>query len=88
MEVLGKAKQEGYVYVKTDDDKTKKRYIYTCCICGKEIIEYRPVRLAKQLYGYGRDKQYYQVRTYDFCKECWWALDDLLFKWKRYKSKK
>ena len=87
MEIIKQAKQDGYVYARNDDNEIERRYVYTCCVCGKKIVEYRPVRLAKQLYGYGKHKQYYQVRTYDFCNECWWALDDLLFKWKRLKRK-
>lgn len=87
MEVIKKSKNNQYVYVKNDDDEIEKRYIYHCCICGKEIIEYRPVRFTKQLFGYGNYKQFSPVRDYDFCKECYWALDDLLFKWQRLKKK-
>lgn len=87
MEIIRRAKQERYVYVKNDDDEIEKRYVYTCCMCGKEIIEYRPVRFVKQLFGYGKHKQYYSVRNYDFCNECYSAIDNLLFKWKRLKRK-
>lgn len=86
MRILRKDKTGKYVYVLNDKNKIEKRYIYTCCICNKEIIEYRPVRFIKQLFGYGKYKQYSQIRNYDFCNECYWALDDLLFKWKRIKK--
>lgn len=87
MAELLKTKDKRFAFVENDKGELEKKYIYVCCICGKEIVDYRPVRFAKQLFGYGQYKQYYQVRTYDFCKECWWALDDLLFKWKRIKNK-
>lgn len=76
----------GYKYIEDKKGEYKKTYVYHCHVCGKEITDYRPVRLVKQLYGYGPHKQYYSVRNYDFCKECYWALDDLLFKWKRKKK--
>lgn len=87
MEIIRKSKDKRYAFVRNDKDEIEKRYIYTCCICGKEIIKYRPVRFVKQLFGYGQYKQYYTIRNYDFCDECWWALDDLLFKWKKYKQR-
>lgn len=86
MRFIKKSKNQQYAFVEIDGE-IKKRYIYKCYICGKEIIEYRPVRFIKQLYGYGQYKQYYNIRTYDFCKECYEVLDDLLFKWHKTKNK-
>ena len=85
-EIIRKSRDGRYAYIRNDNDEIEKRYIYYCCICNKEIIDYRPIRFTKKLYGYGKYKQYEEVRTYDFCKECYWALDDLLFKWKRVKK--
>lgn len=87
MRIVKRAKDIRYAYVEDNKGKIEKRYIYKCCICGKEIFEYRPVRLSKQLFGYGTYKQYCTVRNYDFCSECWDVLDDLLFKWQRNKQK-
>ena len=78
-------KDKRYKYVQDDEGNYKKKFIYHCCICNKEIIDYRPVRFVKQLFGYGQYKQYYSIRNYDFCKECYEVLDDLFFKWKRTK---
>lgn len=47
-----------------------KEKIYKCCICH-EVLKEKPIRLVKQLYGYGNYKQYYPVRYYDFCKKCY-----------------
>lgn len=45
--------------------------IYSCCICHKEL-DYKPVRLVKQLYGLGRIKNQYGYCTkYDFCNNCY-----------------
>lgn len=44
--------------------------IYVCCICHK-ILEEKPIRLTKQLYGIGRYNQYSPVANYDFCKKCY-----------------
>lgn len=63
----------------------KNKVIYKCCICDKVVDKRTITRLVKQLYGYNDYNQFAYVRKYDFCEECWWALDDLLFKWKRKK---
>jgi len=62
---------------------SKNKIKYKCCICDKEVDKKSITRLVKQLYGYGNYNQFAYVRKYDFCEECYWALDDLLFKWKR-----
>ena len=64
----------------------KNRHIYTCYICKKEISEYRPVRYVKQLYGYGRYKQYYPIRNFDFCEQCYKTLKKAIEKWKDKKQ--
>lgn len=84
--IIKKSDDNRYAYINEKGNKLKKKYIYTCCMCGTEIIDYRPVRFVKQLYGYGQYKQYYSIRNYDFCKECYEVLDDLFFKWKRTKG--
>ena len=45
---------------------------YSCCICHKELINYKPIRLVKQVHDeknlYGA---YHNIKNYDFCKECY-----------------
>ena len=59
---------------------------YKCCICDKVVDKKTITRLVKQLYGHAGYNQFSYVQKYDFCEECYWALDDLLFKWKRKKQ--
>jgi len=56
--------------------------VYKCCICHKELEEYKPIRLVKQLYGIGTYKQYANVRHYDFCKECYRKFNNWIRKHK------
>lgn len=44
--------------------------IYKCCICHK-ILEEKPIRLVKQLYGVNKYKQYSPIENYDFCIGCY-----------------
>lgn len=45
---------------------------YSCCICHKELTNYKPIRLVKQVHDekvpYGK---YHNMKNYDFCKECY-----------------
>lgn len=50
---------------------------YRCYKCGK-VLDYKPTRMVKQKYGAGYYKQYYQVKTYDLCKNCYSKLDKWL----------
>lgn len=47
----------------------KKRYF--CCICRKELINVKPIRLQERKYGVGRYQQYYPTDNYDFCEKCY-----------------
>lgn len=49
-----------------------QKKVFKCCICGKVLKEYKPIRLVKQVHDeqvpYGA---YHHVRNYDFCKKCY-----------------
>ena len=42
--------------------------IYKCIICNK-VLEEKPIRLVKQIYGAGRYNQYHPIEHFDFCKK-------------------
>ena len=50
---------------------------YTCQICKKKL-DYKPVRLVKQLYGIHPrySSQYYQDTYYNFCYYCYKKFDN------------
>ena len=50
---------------------------YKCCVC-KKIIDYKPTRLVKQLYGIHPHykSQYNQSCVYNFCDECYKKFDN------------
>ena len=55
--------------------------IYKCCLCGQVLVDYKPIRLVKQLHDnkvpYGA---YHNIKNYDFCKKCYAKLDNWLTK--------
>lgn len=57
-----------------------QRKIYYCRICKKRL-DYRPIRLVKQLHDnketYG---MYHMVENYDFCYKCYEKFDNWLKK--------
>lgn len=55
--------------------------IYKCCICHN-ILQEKPIRLVKQLYGIGPYNQYTNVEHYDICSKCYKAFDKWLTKHK------
>lgn len=48
--------------------------IYKCNKCNKKL-DYKPIRLTKQEYGIHHYNQYYPVKHYDFCKECYKKIE-------------
>ena len=50
---------------------------YKCQIC-KKTLDYKPVRLVKQLYGIHPRylSQYYQDTYYNFCYDCYKKFDN------------
>ena len=54
---------------------------YSCCICHKELINYKPIRLVKQVHDekvpYGT---YHNIKNYDFCKECYNKFNNWIIK--------
>lgn len=56
---------------------------YWCCICHKELKEYKPIRLTKELYGLHYRGGHYPVEHYDFCKKCYSVFENWLKKHKR-----
>lgn len=56
--------------------------IYECCICHK-ILEIKPIRLVKQIYGAGNYNQYYPVSNYDFCEDCYKKFNNWINKHRR-----
>lgn len=50
---------------------------YKCQIC-KKTLDYKPVRLVKQLYGIHPrySSQYYQDTYYNFCYDCYKKFDN------------
>lgn len=55
--------------------------IYKCCICHK-ILDYKPIRLVKQEYGYSRYNQFCYVDKYDFCNRCYKTFNNWIEKHK------
>lgn len=60
-----------------------KEKIYKCSKCNR-VLSYKPTRLVKQLYvdEKGSYKQYYPVKTYDFCDTCYEKIE----KWLNFKK--
>lgn len=54
---------------------------YKCCICH-EVLEDKPIRLVKMIYGAGKYNQYAQVGKYDFCDKCYLKFSNWLLKHK------
>lgn len=52
---------------------------YKCCICHK-TLNYKPIRMVKQLYGVGKYKQYSTVNHYDFCQRCYLCINNWIGK--------
>lgn len=59
--------------------------IYKCCICHK-ILDTKPIRLAKQVYGAGKYNQYYTVEHFDICKKCYRPFIKWIEKYKEIKN--
>lgn len=57
---------------------------YTCQICKKEL-DYKPVRLVKQLYGINLKypSQYAQCTYYNFCYDCYEKFDNWVYRRKK-----
>lgn len=58
-----------------------KTKVYKCCICHR-VLDYKPIRLVKQLYGIGNYNQYSYDSKYDFCNKCYKAFDNFINKYK------
>ena len=53
-----------------------------CCICHKEIIDYKPTRLYKFKYGAGNYNQYSEIEHWNFCKRCYKSFENWINKYK------
>lgn len=58
--------------------------IWRCCMCGRVLTEYKPIRLAKQLYGIDRRYAGYKnVEYYDFCESCYRPFEKWIEKYRK-----
>jgi hypothetical protein len=62
--------------------------VYECQICKKKL-DYKPVRLVKQLYGINPryPSQYAQYTYYNFCYECYEKFDNWVNRRKKNENK-
>lgn len=49
--------------------------IYKCYRC-KKILDYKPTRITKQIYGAGKYNQYCPVEHYDLCSKCYSIFEE------------
>ena len=56
--------------------------VYKCCICHGVLVDTKPIRLVKQIYGAGNYKQYTGVENFDFCIECYKKFENWIKKHK------
>ena len=59
---------------------------YYCCICKKKL-DYKPIRLVKQIHDNKEDYgKYSNVFNYDFCDGCYKTFDKWIIKHKESKE--
>lgn len=58
-----------------------KEKIIKCCICNKQIKDYKPTRLYRFEYAAGNYNQYSAVEHWNFCKKCYNIFDKWIQKY-------